>query len=794
NKGRLVLDGAFDIASPASQLWLLNFCQKLRNQSFVFQSEEQDFTSCFMETFKQWMENRDCEETSVVYPCCSQSSFPYRREIFELCIKRAIMELDRNTVYHLDSKTPGPRFDINDTIRAIVLEFQSTYLAPPGLGHGWFISNLEFYDLQDSLSGGTLVAMALSVGVAFSVMLLTTWNVIISLYAILSIAGTIFVTVGSLVLLGWELNVLESVTISVAVGLSVDFAVHYGVAYRLAPQPDREGKVVFSLSRMGSAIAMAALTTFVAGAMMMPSTVLAYTQLGTFMMLIMCVSWAFATFFFQCLCRCLGPQGSCGQIPVPSSMGCGVLAQGPAGAPPAQEGKGPPGPGRYQLGGRGAAEAEHYELEPLASDQRKDGEEPCPRPSNGLVDLRHAPRVFVARETGPCACSHGPQRGPGPRTPADPHATRPAPEALCPAQECCLQYVRQPHLHHQPCFGPAGGPETPGPCRACRPSRSQTDSACAGCDCSCCGERPSTSPTNEGEAARTGGEDTPPGVPLLQDTPLLQGHTHRDTRSEPAASPRNLGCFKRRLKVKSPSAPKVEGAAAPRPSHATATSETARAFSVTPADTCSSSRPSPSAAVTWTLAARASVRRLTKNAARNTNTDTTTTTATSPPAESLRAGSGSGVGPGPDPDPGSGLHGSVTYVPVVLLDSSTHLVSSSEKPARHEHVKPPYVLAHRWSHEFHVHSSMSTQNEPFARTSTMNPCGHEHCSATLGSHSAGHSRRSQYCWQRAPSAGSTRKPSKQEHVKLPGVFAHWCSHGARAHSSTSTQARSTVAR
>lgn len=38
------------------------------------------------------------------------------------------MELDRSTTYHLDSKTPGPRFDINDTIRAIVLEFQSTYL------------------------------------------------------------------------------------------------------------------------------------------------------------------------------------------------------------------------------------------------------------------------------------------------------------------------------------------------------------------------------------------------------------------------------------------------------------------------------------------------------------------------------------------------------------------------------------------------------------------------------------------------------------------------------------------
>ncbi|XP_014829226.1 PREDICTED: protein dispatched homolog 1 [Poecilia mexicana] len=385
NKGKLMLDSSFNIASPASQLWILNFCQKLRNQSFVFQSEDQDFTSCFIETFKQWMENQDCEETSV-YPCCSQSTFPYKKDVFQLCIKRAIMELDRSTSYHLDSKTPGPRFDINDTIRAIVLEFQSTYLftlayekmyqfyrevdawiteelrfAPEGLSHGWFVSNLEFYDLQDSLSGGTLVAMALSVTVAFSVMLLTTWNVIISLYAILSIAGTIFVTVGSLVLLGWELNVLESVTISVAVGLSVDFAVHYGVAYRLAPEPGREGKVIFSLSRMGSAIAMAAVTTFVAGAMMMPSTVLAYTQLGTFMMLIMCISWAFATFFFQCMCCCLGPQGTCGQIPLPKKLQCQAFSED-APSSPSPEGK-------YQLDSRGG-EAEHYELEPLASCQK----------------------------------------------------------------------------------------------------------------------------------------------------------------------------------------------------------------------------------------------------------------------------------------------------------------------------------------------------------------------------------------------------------------------------------------
>lgn len=314
--------------------------------------------------------------------------------------------------------------------------------APAGLSRGWFISNLKFYDLQDSLSGGTLVAMALSVAVAFSVMLLTTWNIIISLYAILSIAGTIFVTVGSLVLLGWELNVLESVTISVAVGLSVDFAVHYGVAYRLAPEPDREGKVIFSLSRMGSAIAMAALTTFVAGAMMMPSTVLAYTQLGTFMMLIMCISWAFATFFFQCLCRCLGPQGACGQIPLPRTLQRQLLSQ------VASAGPSPRGKGAYGGGG-----VERYELEPLAGEQKagekaREEREACTQLCNGIPTphRRLGESQSEAGSNGTAVHLSAPLRCPYPQSAScscgDPPPPHQHPE--WPPHSC----ARDPHTHH----------------------------------------------------------------------------------------------------------------------------------------------------------------------------------------------------------------------------------------------------------------------------------------------------------------------------------------------------------
>ena len=40
-------------------------------------------------------------------------------------------------------------------------------------------------------------------------------------------------------ILGWELNILESVVITLAIGLSVDFTLHYGIMYKLAVDTDR---------------------------------------------------------------------------------------------------------------------------------------------------------------------------------------------------------------------------------------------------------------------------------------------------------------------------------------------------------------------------------------------------------------------------------------------------------------------------------------------------------------------------------------------------------------------------
>jgi hypothetical protein len=71
---------------------------------------------------------------------------------------------------------------------------------------------------------------------------------------------------------GWKLNILESVAATLAIGLSVDFTLHYGVAYSAAvfssasPQGHLQSDpVTTAVTQMCGPVSMAALTTLLPG-------------------------------------------------------------------------------------------------------------------------------------------------------------------------------------------------------------------------------------------------------------------------------------------------------------------------------------------------------------------------------------------------------------------------------------------------------------------------------------------------------------------------------------------------
>ncbi|XP_072176170.1 protein dispatched homolog 1-like [Diadema setosum] len=342
DNGKFILDRSFDVTSKASQEWLLEFCRDIRNQSFYDGSDKRK-EFCFIDTLKSFMES-PCEVLGLPESsqCCSQSNFPFEPQVLQNCTSLYVSQ----NPYKYDNSL---RFDESNHISGLMLSFTSTTVesvvysnisefwhtvenwsdskirkAPVEMSGGFFVSvgyydQMYFFDLQESLATGTPLSIGLSLGAAATVLLLTTRNLLITLYAMMSIACTVFVTIGSLVLMGWELNILESTVMTLSIGLSVDFTIHYGVAYRISLAKDRAARASCAMEQLSSAIATAAFSTFIAGVVMLPSTVLAYKQIGTFLSLVMAISWVYANFFFMALCRVAGPQENCAQIPLPTS-------------------------------------------------------------------------------------------------------------------------------------------------------------------------------------------------------------------------------------------------------------------------------------------------------------------------------------------------------------------------------------------------------------------------------------------------------------------------------------------
>lgn len=73
--------------------------------------------------------------------------------------------------------------------------------------------------------------MFISLGFAFIVLLLTTLNIVVTIYSIISIACIVLSVVAVMFFCGWELGVIESITIVILIGFSVDYVVHLANHY-----------------------------------------------------------------------------------------------------------------------------------------------------------------------------------------------------------------------------------------------------------------------------------------------------------------------------------------------------------------------------------------------------------------------------------------------------------------------------------------------------------------------------------------------------------------------------------
>jgi predicted RND superfamily exporter protein len=197
--------------------------------------------------------------------------------------------------------------------------------------------------MQSSLLSETVSSVALAAVAAILALLASTRNPWLSLVAALAVTAAIAVTLATLVLaLGWQLNVLEAVATTLAVGISVDFVLHYGVAFAQKARTNIETNIdivvhllipvnfssfaqgcAFScLSSTCSSVSMAALTTFVTGLALIPARVVVYVHIGAFIAVVAAASWIYATFFFVAALHVLKPVVTCNALNCTKAIDC----------------------------------------------------------------------------------------------------------------------------------------------------------------------------------------------------------------------------------------------------------------------------------------------------------------------------------------------------------------------------------------------------------------------------------------------------------------------------------------
>lgn len=115
-------------------------------------------------------------------------------------------------------------------------------------------------------------------------------------------------------MIGWKLGVLESVNLTLVVGLAVDYVVHLAEGYMELKDFNRLTKVRHTLGHVGISVISGACTTLGASVFMLAAKIVFFAQFGIFIFCTIGFSLLFSLFFFTAILALIGPEGDTGSL------------------------------------------------------------------------------------------------------------------------------------------------------------------------------------------------------------------------------------------------------------------------------------------------------------------------------------------------------------------------------------------------------------------------------------------------------------------------------------------------
>jgi predicted RND superfamily exporter protein len=154
-----------------------------------------------------------------------------------------------------------------------------------------------------------------SVIICFVSLIVFTKNIVMALYASLSVAGIMICVIGFILTAGWKIGLIEALCLMLLIGFSVDYVLHISHAFSGASQSScsQYESVRRGVGSIGLSIFSSAMTTTISSIPLLFCTIQLFAKIGALVIMSTILSLMFSMAFFVALLASFGPSNEhCG--------------------------------------------------------------------------------------------------------------------------------------------------------------------------------------------------------------------------------------------------------------------------------------------------------------------------------------------------------------------------------------------------------------------------------------------------------------------------------------------------
>lgn len=342
NRGYPTFDASFDLHPAASQDAFLSACNLATNYACDVDGCQEGklvwpktgALLCFLSDFQSWFAQQSRNAGYSTYNCTS-TRFYEELKTYRNTSTSTVYNTDvkQSLIGFIDGELKFAAIKMHTTLESISAVLQQEKVrkvvdayasdvnsnSPSGMNTVFGASEIfMILELNLGLVEGFFRGMMICFPMAFVMLLISTRNFILSLYATISIGLIVSCVLGMCkIFLDWDLGTAEAIAGIIVIGFSVDYVIHLGHMYVVAAHQgtrDRVGRFTFSAKKMAGTVFAGAMTTFGAGLPLFACQLTFFNKMGTLMSGTIAFSICYAMGFFMSALLLIGPIGEVGDL------------------------------------------------------------------------------------------------------------------------------------------------------------------------------------------------------------------------------------------------------------------------------------------------------------------------------------------------------------------------------------------------------------------------------------------------------------------------------------------------